>query len=67
MAMKKGVPLADLPPDAFQSAHKSLDASVYEVLGAQHAVEAITSYGSTNPEQVEHQLAIWRERLSENS
>jgi len=66
-AMKRGVPLADLPPDAFQSAHKSLDASVYEVLGAQHSVEAITSYGSTNPEQVEHQLAIWRERLSENS
>jgi argininosuccinate lyase len=65
-AMKRGVPLADLPPDAFQSAHKSLDASVYEVLGAQHAVEAISSYGSTNPEQVEHQLAIWRERLSEN-
>src|SRR4051812_41622052 len=64
-AMKQGVPLADLPPDAFQSAHESLDATVYEVLGAQRAVEAFTSYGSTNPEQVEHQLTIWRERLAE--
>jgi argininosuccinate lyase len=66
-AMKQGVPLADLSQDAFTSAHESLDASVYEVLGAQRAVDAITSYGSTNPEQVEHQLAIWRERLSEIS
>ncbi len=66
-AMKSGVPLADLPPAAFQSAHESLDETVYEVLGAQRTVEAITSYGSTNPEQVEHQLAIWRERLSEDS
>jgi argininosuccinate lyase len=63
-AMKRGVPLAELPLDAFQSAHISLDASVYEVLGAERAVEAFTSYGSTNPEQVEHQLANWRERLS---
>ena len=65
-AMKRGLPLAELPLDAFQSAHASLDASVYEVLGSQRAVEAFTSYGSTNPEQVEHQLAIWRERLSDS-
>jgi argininosuccinate lyase len=64
MAMKQGVPLGELPQDAFQSAHESLDASVYEVLGAQRAIEAITSYGSTNPEQVDHQLSIWREKLS---
>jgi argininosuccinate lyase len=67
IAMKQGVPLADLSPETFQSAHESLDASVYEVLGAQRAVEAFSSYGSTNPEQVEHQLAIWRDRLSDNS
>ena len=66
-AMKRGVPLADLPLDAFQSAHESLDKSVYKVLGPQRAVEAISSYGSTNPEQVRHQLALWRERLSRNS
>ncbi len=64
-AMKRGVPLSKLPLDDFRSAHKSLDAGVYEVLGADRAVKAFTSYGSTNPEQVEHQLANWRERLSE--
>jgi argininosuccinate lyase len=66
-AMKQGVPLAELPQDVFRAAHESLDLSVYEVLGAQRTVEAITSYGSTNPEQVEHQLMIWREKLSENN
>ncbi len=65
-AMKQGVPLAELPQSAFTSAHEALDAGVYGALGAQRVIEAITSYGSTNPEQVEHQLSIWRERLSGN-
>jgi argininosuccinate lyase len=63
-AMKRGVPLARLPLDEFQAAHQSLDKSVYDVLGAERAVSAFSSYGSTNPEQVEHQLALWRERLT---
>ena len=65
-AMKLGVPLAKLPQEAFASAHAGLDASVYSVLGAQQSIEAITSYGSTNPEQVAHQLSIWRDKLSDN-
>jgi len=64
-AMKRGVPLAKLSLDDFQSAHPSLNQHVYEVLGAERAVNAFTSYGSTNPEQVEHQLSMWRERLSD--
>jgi argininosuccinate lyase len=64
-AMKRGVPLAELPLTDFQAAHKSLDERVFAVLGAQQAVEAISSYGSTNPEQVAHQLAQWRERLNQ--
>ena len=64
-AMKRGVPLAELPLEEFQSAHASLDKTVYDVLGVDRAVEAFTSYGSTNPEQVEHQLTTWRERLSD--
>jgi argininosuccinate lyase len=64
-AMKRGVPLAELPLAEFQSAHKSLDERVFAVLGARRAVEAITSYGSTNPEQVAHQLNLWRERLGD--
>jgi argininosuccinate lyase len=66
-AMKRDLPLAELPLEEFKSAAPSLDESVYEILGAQRAVEAFTSYGSTNPEQVEHQLAQWRERLANDS
>jgi argininosuccinate lyase len=66
-AMKRGLPLAGLPIDEFQAAHASLDKTVYDVLGANRAVEAFTSYGSTNPEQVQHQLTIWRERLSDTT
>jgi argininosuccinate lyase len=65
IAMKRGVGLADLPREEFRSAHAAFDETVYEVLGAQRAIDALTSYGSTNPEQVEHQLAVWRERLNE--
>jgi argininosuccinate lyase len=62
-AMKRGVSLAQLPLAEFQAAHGSLDLSVVDLLGVERAVEAITSYGSTNPRQVAHQLAAWRTRL----
>jgi argininosuccinate lyase len=65
-AMKRGIPLAGLPLEEFQTAHKSLDKSVFDVLGVERAIDAFSSYGSTNPEQVKHQLDIWRERLSSN-
>jgi argininosuccinate lyase len=64
-AMKRGVPLAGLPVEEFRSAHASLDDSIFDVLGVDRAIEAFSSYGSTNPEQVEHQLADWRDRLSD--
>ena len=64
-AMKRGVPLADLPLAEFQAAHPDLDESVFDVLGVDHAVAAFTSYGSTSPEQVAHQLQLWRERMSD--
>lgn len=66
-AMQRGVPLAELPLEEFQSADASLDKSVFDVLGVEHAVEAFTSLGSTNPQQVEQQLAAWRERLKQDS
>ena len=65
-AMKRGVPLAGLPVEEFAAAHSSLDESVFELLGARRAIEAFSSYGSTSPEQVAHQLAQWRDRISEN-
>jgi argininosuccinate lyase len=66
-AMKRGVPLAALPIEEFQAAHKSLDKEVFSVLGAERAVNAITSYGSTNPEQVAHQLAQWQQKLGQDN
>ena len=62
-AMKRGVSLAELPLAEIQAAHPALDQSVFDVLGAGRTIKAFTSYGSTNPEQVAHQLAAWRERL----
>jgi argininosuccinate lyase len=64
-AMKRGVPLAALQLAEFQAAHPDLDESVFDVLGVDHAVAAFTSYGSTSPEQVAHQLQLWRERMSD--
>jgi argininosuccinate lyase len=66
-AMKQGVPLAGLRLEEFQAAHTSLDKTVYDLLGVERAIEAFTSYGSTNPEQVEHQLTLWRDRLADTT
>jgi len=62
-ALKQGVSLAELPLDEFRGAHPQLDQSVYEVLGAGNAVRAMQSYGSTAPQQVDAQIARWKERL----
>ncbi|HEY3393485.1 MAG TPA: argininosuccinate lyase [Lacipirellulaceae bacterium] len=66
-AMQRGVALGELPLEEFQSAHASLDKSVFDVLGVEHAVDAFTSFGSTNPQQVQQQLAAWRERLNQGT
>ncbi len=62
-ALDRGVSLADLSLDDMQQAHPSLDASVFDSLGPQRAVEAFVSYGSTAPGEVDRQLEIWRRRL----
>ena len=46
-AMDRGVRLADLPLAEFQEADAGLDQGVFEVLGVERAVAAMTSYGST--------------------
>ncbi len=63
-AMKQNVPLAGLQLSEFQSAHPSLDEKVFDVLGVEKAVRAFQSYGSTAPEQVARQVALWKERLT---
>jgi len=63
-ARKQNVPLAGLSLADFQEADSSLDRSVYDVLGADRAVRAMKSHGSTAPAEVQRQIARWKERLS---
>ncbi|MBN2024591.1 MAG: argininosuccinate lyase [Pirellulales bacterium] len=67
LARKKGVPLSGLSPAEFQAAHAELDQSAFDALGAERAVRAMTSYGSTGPEQVAAQVATWKKRLGMNA
>ncbi len=64
-ALDRGVRLTDLPIEDFKAAHAELDESVYDVLGVERAVAAMTSYGSTGPEQVKEQVKRWKERLKQ--
>jgi argininosuccinate lyase len=62
-AIDQGVRLADLPLADFREATPELDESVYEVLGVQHAVAAMRSYGSTAPDEVKKQVERWKSKL----
>ena len=62
-ALDRDVRLADLPLSDFQEADAGLDESVYDVLGVKNAVEAMRSYGSTAPAEVDKQIARWKERF----
>jgi argininosuccinate lyase len=62
-AMERGVRLSDLSLADFQAVHPELDASIYQVLGVERAIEAFQSYGSTAPAEVDKQIARWQERL----
>ncbi len=62
-ALDRGIRLSDLPLEEFQQADPELDATVYDVLGVEKAVASMTSEGSTGPEQVRKQVALWKERL----
>lgn len=64
-ALDRDVRLGDLPLEEFRAALPELDESVYEVLGAEHAVAAMQSYGSTAPEQVKKQVEIWKKKVEE--
>ncbi len=55
--------LADLPLAELQAACPQIDPDVAGVLGAENAVNALTSYGSGGREPVAEQLARWRLRL----
>lgn len=62
-AMECGVSLGELSLEEFREIHSELDESIYDVLGAQHAVSAMQSYGSTHPDRVREQVTRWQSRL----
>ncbi|MHB0956622.1 MAG: argininosuccinate lyase [Pirellulaceae bacterium] len=63
-AMERKVRLADLPLSEFQQLDPTTDQSVYDILGAENAVAAFVTYGSTAPEQVAEQVQRWKRQLS---
>lgn len=63
-AMKQNVTLAELPLETLQGLSSEIDESVYEVLGTKNAVAAFCSEGSTAPQRVREQIAVWKERLN---
>src|SRR4030095_4043604 len=63
LALGRGCRLSDLKIEDFRAAAKSLDESVYGVLGVERAVAAFRSYGSTGPEQVRQQIARWKNKV----
>ncbi len=63
-AIEKRVSLAELPLADYQAAHPELDATVYGVLGADKAINAFVSYGSTASAEVAKQVAHWKTKLT---
>jgi argininosuccinate lyase len=63
-AMQKQVSLAELPLADLQQLAPDLDDSVLEVLGAEKAVSAFVSYGSTSPPLVAEQVQRWKNKLN---
>ena len=62
-ALARGCRLADLALDDFRSADPSVDATVYDVLGVEKAVQAFASFGSTAPAEVRKQIEAWKKRV----
>lgn len=63
-AMRRGVPLADLPLEVMRQHAPELTSDVAKVLGAANAVAAFRSEGSTSPDRVAEQVRLWKERLA---
>ena len=63
LAMERDVPLIELPHRDFQEVYDGFDENISCVLGAQNAVLAMKSFGSTAPEQVRKQIDVWKMRL----
>ncbi len=64
-AMDKNVPLTKLSLKEFHDVYEGFDYNVFEILGAENAVKAMQSYGSTAPNQVRSQIEAWKKKLDE--
>lgn len=65
-AMDQDVSLAQLSLAELRAEEPGLDDEVYSVLGAENAVRAMQSYGSTAPAQVRAQIEQWKRRLDKD-
>jgi len=62
-AMRRNLPLAELPAEVFHAAHPALQGDLGEVLGVRAAIRRFVSYGSTAPQEVAEQIVYWQQRL----
>ena len=63
LAIERNVPLAKLSLKDFQDEYDGFDDTVFSILGAENAISAMKSYGSTAPEQVRKQIDDWKMKL----
>ncbi len=63
LATSQNKRLSQLTLAEFQTFSPTIDNSVYDVLGAENAVRTLTSFGSSGPQRVREQIAIWRAQL----
>ena len=62
-AMERSVALFEIPLAEMQTFCDQIDADVFKILGAENAVRAMKSFGSTAPAEVKKQVAFWKKRL----
>ena len=67
LAMERNVPLSKLAHEDFRDAYDGFDYNVSSILGAENAVSAMKSYGSTAPDQVRKQVNAWKTKLSKGA
>ena len=62
-AMERTIPLAAIKLDEMKEFCDRIDQDVYQILGAENAVKAMKSFGSTAPSEVKKQVAFWKRAL----
>ena len=63
IAIERDAPLSALPIKVFRDVFEGFDYTVFEILGAEKSVQAMQSFGSTNPDRVREQIERWKLKL----